>query len=141
MSEHVCVSVSVCTRVTMSLFVQAYVDTPEMKVMMLRRAAAGREVYPSEVRCPDALLMSLDYLFQRVLDADKLGPDPRFTKSGGVPSLKSICYFLFDRTRAIRNEYSMQNYGARCRNDALVIEACDLTVLRRRLCVCVCVCV
>ena len=91
-----------------------------------RRADAGKEVIPSQVRCPDALLLSLDYLFQRVLDADKLGADSRFgpddRTADGAPSLTAICSFLFDRTRAIRNEYSVQNYQPGMRNDALAIE-------------------
>jgi hypothetical protein len=97
-----------------------------MRVAAYRRADAGKEVLESQVRCPDALLLSLDYLFQRVLDADKLGIDPRFDSEdvgpNGAPSLGSICSFLFDRTRAIRNEYSIQNYTTRNRNDALAME-------------------
>lgn len=88
-----------------------------------RRAAAGDpEATEVVLRCPAALLLTVDFLFQRVLDADSFGADPRFPAKAPVPDLLTIFEFLFNRTRSVRVDYLTQNYGSTERNDALVIE-------------------
>jgi hypothetical protein len=92
----------------------------QMAATIYRRSAAGDdEATESQIRCPAALLLTVDFLFQRALDADCFGIDPRM---GAVPDLITIFNFVFNRTRSIRRDYSTQNYGAKQRNDALVIE-------------------
>ncbi|KAJ5099536.1 hypothetical protein N7532_006537 [Penicillium argentinense] len=60
-----------------------------------RRSAAGYdEQLPSDIRTPKALLQSTNYLIRYVLD----GPEP----------LGLIHKFVWDRTRSIRNDFSVQ---------------------------------
>ena len=95
--------------------------SPTTAVTKFRRSDAGAaEITEAQIRCPAALLLAVDFLFQRVLDADRFGPDPRF--GGEPPTLFNIHDFLLDRTRAIRKEWSMQNYVSKERNDALIME-------------------
>jgi hypothetical protein len=70
-----------------------------------------------QIRCPSALLLSMDYLVQRVLDADRL----RIERCAPA-KLFDIHAFVADRTRAIRKELTLQNVVARQRNSALAME-------------------
>jgi hypothetical protein len=64
-------------------------------VKKFRRAAAGiDEQLPSDLRPPSALKKTVDYLFNdKVANAESLG---------------SVHHFVWDRTRAIRNDFSIQ---------------------------------
>lgn len=79
---------------------ECYVGTnePDLSrcVKKYRRSDAGKaNANPDEVRPPHVLLKTLDYLFSEILD-EQMG------------SLISIYSFLRDRTRAIRNDLSIQ---------------------------------
>ena len=64
-------------------------------VKKFRRAAAGlEEQLPSDLRPPSVLKRTCDYLFEEVI--------------GGAPSLAQVHHFVWDRTRAIRNDLSIQ---------------------------------
>ena len=103
--------------------------SPQTAVSVFRRAAVGDKVVDeAQIRCPAALLLTIDFLFQRVLDADRMGVDARFG-DGGVPTLWDIHAFLLDRTRAVRKECTMQNYVSKERNDALIMEVGRQTAL------------
>lgn len=63
-------------------------------VKKFRRAAAGvEEQLPSDLRPPEILRRTCDYLFDQVLSETSLG---------------QAHHFLWDRTRAIRNDFSIQ---------------------------------
>ncbi|CAD0089866.1 unnamed protein product [Aureobasidium vineae] len=64
-------------------------------VKKFRRAAAGiDEQLPSDLRPPSTLKLTVDYLFdEMVANAESLG---------------SVHHFVWDRTRAIRNDFSIQ---------------------------------
>lgn len=64
-------------------------------VKKFRRAAAGlEEQLPSDLRPPHVLKQTCDYLFDEVI--------------GHAPSLAHVHHFVWDRTRAIRNDFSIQ---------------------------------
>ncbi|GAB7347936.1 hypothetical protein MBLNU459_g5450t2 [Dothideomycetes sp. NU459] len=64
-------------------------------VKKFRRAAAGiDEQLPSDLRPPSVLKETVDYLFNDVV--------------GNAETLGSVHHFVWDRTRAIRNDFSIQ---------------------------------
>lgn len=64
-------------------------------VKKFRRAAAGlEEQLPSDLRPPPVLKRTCDYLFNEVI--------------GNAVSLGKVHHFVWDRTRAIRNDFSIQ---------------------------------
>ncbi|KAK5119962.1 hypothetical protein LTR85_007038 [Meristemomyces frigidus] len=64
-------------------------------VKKFRRAAAGvEEQLPSDLRPPGVLRRTCDYLFDEVV--------------GNAPKLEKVHHFVWDRTRAIRNDFSIQ---------------------------------
>ncbi|KAK4569901.1 actin cytoskeleton and mitosis protein [Recurvomyces mirabilis] len=64
-------------------------------VKKFRRAAAGlEEQLPSDLRPPAVLKKTCNYLFDEVI--------------GQAPALKKVHHFVWDRTRAIRNDFSIQ---------------------------------
>lgn len=64
-------------------------------VKRFRRSAAGYdEQLPSDIRPPAVLKKTLDYLFDEVV--------------GGPESLATVHKFVWDRTRGIRNDFSIQ---------------------------------
>ena len=64
-------------------------------VKKFRRAAAGlEEQLPSDLRPPAVLRQTCDYLFNDVIS--------------NAPSLAHVHHFVWDRTRAIRNDFSIQ---------------------------------
>ncbi|KAI9672200.1 MAG: hypothetical protein M1831_002014 [Alyxoria varia] len=64
-------------------------------VKKFRRSAAGTdEQLPSDLRPPKVLKQTVDYLFNDVI--------------GKADSLADVHYFVWDRTRAIRNDFSIQ---------------------------------
>ncbi|KAJ1022495.1 hypothetical protein NDA16_003484 [Ustilago loliicola] len=74
---------------------------PRIAVKIYRRPAAGRELpLPEDVRPPPVLKRTLDYLFHDLLPADP--NDPRFTSVQG---------FLWNRTRAVRQDFIVQSEG------------------------------
>lgn len=67
----------------------------ERMVKRFRRSAAGYdEQLPSDIRTPVTLKMTLDYLMDEII--------------GGGERLASIHKFVWDRTRGIRNDFSIQ---------------------------------
>ncbi|KAI9305605.1 SAC3/GANP/Nin1/mts3/eIF-3 p25 family-domain-containing protein [Cunninghamella echinulata] len=68
---------------------------PEKAVKTYRRSAAGNEQpLPSDVRTPDALIRTLDYLMNSIL---------------GQYPLEKCHPFIRDRTRSIRQDFTLQN--------------------------------
>lgn len=66
-----------------------------LMVKRFRRSAAGYdEQLPSDIRPPAVLKKTLDYLFNDVV--------------GGPESLATVHKFVWDRTRGIRNDFSIQ---------------------------------
>ncbi|KAK0309769.1 actin cytoskeleton and mitosis protein [Friedmanniomyces endolithicus] len=64
-------------------------------VKKFRRAAAGlEEQLPSDLRPPFVLKQTCDYLFDEVV--------------GHAPALEKVHHFVWDRTRAVRNDFSIQ---------------------------------
>ncbi|KAI7408385.1 hypothetical protein KC328_g107 [Hortaea werneckii] len=64
-------------------------------VKKFRRAAAGlEEQLPSDLRPPPILKQTCDYLFNTLI--------------AEAPSLGSVEHFVWDRTRAVRNDFSIQ---------------------------------
>ncbi|KAI4279641.1 MAG: hypothetical protein LQ337_000083 [Flavoplaca oasis] len=71
------------------------VPSEDRMIKRYRRPAAGyEEQLPSDIRPPLVLQKTLDYLMDEVLG----GPDP----------LSKVHKFIWDRTRAIRNDFSIQ---------------------------------
>ena len=71
------------------------VPCEEYMVKRFRRSAAGYdEQLPSDIRPPLVLQRTLNYLFEEVV--------------GGPRSLGSVHKFVWDRTRGIRNDFSIQ---------------------------------
>jgi hypothetical protein len=67
----------------------------ERMVKRFRRSAAGYdEQLPSDIRTPATLQKTLDYLLDKII--------------GGEDRLASIHKFVWDRTRGIRNDFSIQ---------------------------------
>lgn len=74
---------------------------PRIAVKIYRRPAAGRELpLPEDIRPPPVLKRTLDYLFHDLLPADP--NNPRFTQVQG---------FLWNRTRAVRQDFIVQSEG------------------------------
>ena len=72
---------------------------PSIAVKIYRRPAAGRELpLPEDVRPPPVLKRTLDYLFHTLLPASPR--DPLFT---------AVQPFLWNRTRAIRQDFIVQS--------------------------------
>ena len=72
-------------------------DRPDEKKMVkrFRRSAAGYdEQLPSDIRPPIILKKTLDYLFNDII--------------GGAQTLANVHKFIWDRTRGIRNDFSIQ---------------------------------
>ena len=71
------------------------VPCEEFMVKRFRRSAAGNdEQLPSDIRPPLVLQRTLEYLFDKVV--------------GGSQPLAAVHKFVWDRTRAIRNDFSIQ---------------------------------
>ncbi|KAF2457034.1 SAC3/GANP/Nin1/mts3/eIF-3 p25 family-domain-containing protein, partial [Lineolata rhizophorae] len=71
------------------------VAVEQRMVKKFKRAAAGLdEQLPSDLRPPGALKKTCDYLFDDLL--------------GGAENLAKVHHFIWDRTRAIRNDFSIQ---------------------------------
>lgn len=67
----------------------------EYMVKRFRRSAAGYdEQLPSDIRPPLVLQKTLDYLFEQII--------------GGSQPLANVHKFVWDRTRGIRNDFSIQ---------------------------------
>jgi nuclear mRNA export protein SAC3 len=72
-------------------------DIPSEPLMVkrFRRSAAGYdEQLPSDIRTPEALVRTTDYLMNKLV--------------GGSERLAVVHKFVWDRTRAIRNDFSIQ---------------------------------
>jgi len=74
---------------------------PLLAVKIYRRPAAGREIaLPEDIRPPIVLKKTLDYLFHRLLPSNP--ENPMFGKVQG---------FVWNRTRAIRQDFIVQGKG------------------------------
>lgn len=74
---------------------------PTIAVKIYRRPAAGRELpLPEDVRPPEVLRMTLDYLLHQLLPSDP-----------GSPIFTSVQPFMWNRTRAIRQDFIVQGDG------------------------------
>lgn len=74
---------------------------PAIAVKIYRRPAAGRELpLPEDVRPPEVLRMTLDYLLHQLLPSDP-----------GSPVFTSVQPFMWNRTRAIRQDFIVQGDG------------------------------
>ncbi|PWN36668.1 SAC3/GANP/Nin1/mts3/eIF-3 p25, partial [Meira miltonrushii] len=74
---------------------------PTIAVKIYRRPAAGRELpLPEDVRPPEVLRMTLDYLLHQLLPSDP-----------GSPVFTSVQPFMWNRTRAIRQDFIVQGDG------------------------------
>ncbi|MCO5583323.1 hypothetical protein L7F22_037233 [Adiantum nelumboides] len=74
---------------------------PTLAVKIYRRPAAGRELpLPEDVRPPEVLRMTLDYLLHQLLPSDP-----------GSPIFTSVQPFMWNRTRAIRQDFIVQGDG------------------------------
>ena len=63
-------------------------------VKKFRRAAAGiEEQLPSDLRTPQVLSQTCDYLFNDIV--------------ANAPELGRVHHFVWDRTRAIRNDFTI----------------------------------
>lgn len=80
----------------------------------LRPAAGDDEQLPSDLRAPAALQMTVDYLFNELL--------------ANAPSLASVHHYIWDRTRAIRNDFSIQ--GMTKPNDVRIAIDCYERIAR-----------
>ncbi|KZF22611.1 hypothetical protein L228DRAFT_129763 [Xylona heveae TC161] len=71
------------------------VPCEDLMVKKFRRSAAGHdEQLPSDIRPPHVLKKTLDYLFHDVV--------------GNCERLGDVHHFVWDRTRAVRNDFSIQ---------------------------------
>lgn len=71
------------------------IPSEERMVKRFRRSAAGYdEQLPSDIRTPATLQKTLDYLLDKII--------------GGEERLATIHKFVWDRTRGIRNDFSIQ---------------------------------
>ncbi|CAO3624859.1 unnamed protein product [Cunninghamella blakesleeana] len=89
---------------------------PEKAVKTYRRSAAGNEQpLPSDVRTPNALIKTLDYLMDSILDHHPL----------------EKCHpFIRDRTRSIRQDFTLQNI-----RDQIAVEAHERIARFHILCI------
>jgi nuclear mRNA export protein SAC3 len=71
------------------------VPSEDRMIKRFRRSAAGYdEQLPSDIRTPQALQLTLNYLLDNIV--------------GGEERLASVHKFVWDRTRGIRNDFSIQ---------------------------------
>ena len=86
-------------------------------VKRFRRSAADYKLdVPEWVRPPDVLEKVCSYLEEWVMERDRQGSDPRFSQGQTPPSL-DVYQFVWDRTRMIRKDFTLQNYvgsGGNC---------------------------
>ena len=93
--EDVGKSLMVRNQMPSSLDPDSRVPREDIMVKRFRRSAAGYdEQLPSDIRPPAVLKMTLDYLFEDIVG----GPEP----------LANVHKFVWDRTRGIRNDFSIQ---------------------------------
>ena len=84
-------------------------------VKRFARSAAGQEEQlPSDLRPPQILQMTLDYLLDTV--------------AGRAANLSEVHHFVWDRTRAIRNDFSIQQVSRKA--DVLLAINCYETITR-----------
>ncbi|KAL3934588.1 MAG: hypothetical protein SGBAC_009729 [Bacillariaceae sp.] len=86
-------------------------------IKRFRRSAADYKLdVPEWVRSPDVLENVCGYLEEWVMDRDRQGPDPRFPRQQ-VPQPLDVYQFIWNRTRMIRKDFTLQNYvgsGGKC---------------------------
>lgn len=86
-------------------------------VKRFRRSAADYKLdVPEWVRPADVLENVCGYLEEWVMDRDRQGPDPRFNNNA-TPNPLDVYQFIWDRTRMIRKDFTLQNYvgtGGNC---------------------------
>lgn len=89
----------------------------ETAVKRFRRSAADFKLnVPEWVRPPAVLEKVCGYLEEWVMERDRQGLDPRFTQVESPPPL-DVYQFIWDRTRMIRKDFTLQNYvgtGGNC---------------------------
>ncbi|KAJ1673804.1 actin cytoskeleton and mitosis protein, partial [Spiromyces aspiralis] len=69
---------------------------PQRMVKKFRRSDAGAETpLPEDIRTPDSLVRTMDYLVSEIVSKD--------------PEMRECHLFLWDRTRAIRRDFTYQN--------------------------------
>ncbi|KDO27524.1 hypothetical protein SPRG_06791 [Saprolegnia parasitica CBS 223.65] len=79
-------------------------------VKKFQRSSASHKLdIPSEVRPLGVLRSTQLYLEQHIMDRERLGVDHRINPPR-VPDLLDLYNFLWDRTRMIRKDISLQNY-------------------------------
>ncbi|KAI9840848.1 MAG: hypothetical protein M1837_001262 [Sclerophora amabilis] len=95
----------------------ALVPSQENMIKRFRRSAAGDEAQlPSDVRPPPILKKTLDYLINEVV--------------GGPQPLAKVHAFVWDRTRSIRNDFTLQNMQGSRNPDLLVAVECYEIIAR-----------
>ena len=86
-------------------------------VKRFRRSAADYKLdVPEWVRPPDVLEKVCSYLEEWIMERDRQGGDPRFPQGQTPPSL-DVYQFVWDRTRMVRKDFTLQNYvgsGGNC---------------------------
>ncbi|KAI9826836.1 MAG: hypothetical protein M1832_005775 [Thelocarpon impressellum] len=93
------------------------VPSEELMVKRFRRSAAGDDAQlPSDVRAPPILKKTLDYLINDVV--------------GGPKPLSRTHAFLWDRTRSIRNDFTIQNVQGSKNADLLLAIDCYERIAR-----------
>eukprot|EP00977_Amphora_coffeiformis_P027459 scaffold34612_cov165-Amphora_coffeaeformis.AAC.25 len=84
-------------------------------IKRFRRSAADYKLdVPEWVRPPDVLENVCSYLEEWIMERDRQGEDPRFKKT---PPPLEVYQFIWDRTRMIRKDFTLQNYvgtGGNC---------------------------
>ncbi|KAI9677495.1 MAG: hypothetical protein M1817_006449 [Caeruleum heppii] len=94
-------------------------EVPEQRLMVkrFRRSAAGDDAQlPSDVRPPPILTQTLDYLIDEVV--------------GGPQPLAKVHAFVWDRTRSIRNDFTLQNVQGARNADLKLAIACYERIAR-----------
>ncbi|KAI9805217.1 MAG: hypothetical protein M1825_001053 [Sarcosagium campestre] len=93
------------------------VPSQERMVKRFRRSAAGDEAQlPSDVRPPIILKKTLDYLIGDVV--------------GGPQQLAKVHAFVWDRTRSIRNDFTLQNIQGSKNSDLMLAIECYEIIAR-----------